>query len=556
MSLDLSDLPRNAVTQTFAFVARRGAGKTYAASRLAETMLERGDQIVAIDPVGVWWGLRLAPNAKDSGFAIPVFGGLHGDLPLEPGAGELMAHVVVERGTSAVLDVSMFRKGDRKTFVTAFAETLFHLKKSKRSPIHIFLEEAQVFVPQRVMGDEARMLGAFEDLVKLGRNFGIGITLISQRPQAVNKDALNQTECLVVLQTNGSQERKAIEQWIVDQGLDSKDLVRDLPSLPVGTAWLWSPQWLGKLEKIKVSKRVTFNASATPTGSAERDAAPKPLEPHELEAIREQMSEVVKKAQADDPKALRRRIAELEMEIRNKAPPIHEVKEVVKEVPALTASQKAYLESQLPRLSKAIQDLTERLTPKPTIIHVRNGISAASESTDPVWRAPQNGARTISDERAGAGERKMLAALASRPEPLTKPQLGVLAGYAASGGTFRTYLPRLKRLGWVEETRDGRITLTQEGRKEAGDVRPTVSIRETQDQWRQALGAGERRLLDVLLESYPNGLSKEELGQKSGYEAAGGTFRTYLPRLKRLGLVDDDNGQLRAAEALFLSRAQ
>jgi hypothetical protein len=41
----------------------------------------------------------------------------------------------------------------------------------------------------------------------------------------------------------------------------------------------------------------------------------------------------------------------------------------------------------------------------------------------------------------------------------------------------------------------------------------------------------------------------EELGEASGYEAAGGTFRTYLPKLRRLVLVDHD--QVRASETLL-----
>lgn len=48
------DLPADAVTQTFALLARRGAGKTYAAGKLAEVLLEGGAQVVVVDPVGVW----------------------------------------------------------------------------------------------------------------------------------------------------------------------------------------------------------------------------------------------------------------------------------------------------------------------------------------------------------------------------------------------------------------------------------------------------------------------------------------------------------------------
>ncbi len=111
LSKDLS-LPIDAVTQTFAFLARRGAGKTYGASKLCEEMLGVGAQVVVLDPVGNWYGLRLGADGKSKGLAIPVFGGLRGDIPLEPGAGALVADLVVDRELSVVLDVSMFRKGD------------------------------------------------------------------------------------------------------------------------------------------------------------------------------------------------------------------------------------------------------------------------------------------------------------------------------------------------------------------------------------------------------------------------------------------------------------
>lgn len=52
------DLPLEAVTQTFAILAKRGVGKTYTAKVLTEEMLKAGQQVVVIDPIGVWWGLR------------------------------------------------------------------------------------------------------------------------------------------------------------------------------------------------------------------------------------------------------------------------------------------------------------------------------------------------------------------------------------------------------------------------------------------------------------------------------------------------------------------
>jgi DNA helicase HerA-like ATPase len=123
---------------------------------------------------------------------------------------------LVDRHISVVLDVMHFRKAERTRFATAFAEQFFHRKKTARTACHLFIEEAQAYLPQMVRGDEARMVGVFEDIGKVGRNYGIGNSLISQRPQAINKDVLNQVEVLLAFQTNGPQERKAIAGWTAE----------------------------------------------------------------------------------------------------------------------------------------------------------------------------------------------------------------------------------------------------------------------------------------------------------------------------------------------------
>ena len=79
-------LPQNAAVQVYAFMGRRGSGKTFAAGRLVEQVMGAGGQVLILDPVGTWYGLRLAADGKSPGISIPVFGGLHGDIPLEAGA--------------------------------------------------------------------------------------------------------------------------------------------------------------------------------------------------------------------------------------------------------------------------------------------------------------------------------------------------------------------------------------------------------------------------------------------------------------------------------------
>jgi DNA helicase HerA-like ATPase len=164
-------LPDDAATQTYGFIARKGAGKTYAAGKLVEELLTLGAPTIVIDPVGNWYGLQIAADGRSPGFAIPVFGGEHGDVPIAVDQGDALARLLVPRRLAAVVDVSSFRKNERKRFVAEFAEALFHAAKLDPTPRTIVIEEAQVFAPQRERGSE-RLLGAIEDIVRLGRNYG------------------------------------------------------------------------------------------------------------------------------------------------------------------------------------------------------------------------------------------------------------------------------------------------------------------------------------------------------------------------------------------------
>jgi uncharacterized protein len=117
-------------------LAKRGAGKTYTAAVIVEGLLTAGLQVVVADPVGVWWGLRSSADGQQEGLPIVIIGGEHGDVPLEMGAGQIIADVIVDEGLSVVLD-----KGEQTRFMTEFAERLYH---QNRQPLHLVLDEGIV----------------------------------------------------------------------------------------------------------------------------------------------------------------------------------------------------------------------------------------------------------------------------------------------------------------------------------------------------------------------------------------------------------------------------
>lgn len=547
-------LPEEAVTETFAFIGRRGSGKTYGCGVLVEGMLDIGAQVVIFDPIGNWYGLR----AGRVRFNVPILGGEHGDIPLEPTGGSLIANIIIDKNTSAVLDLSSFTKKQRRTFVADFAERLFHRKKTKRSPLHVVFEEAQVFAPQRIPRGEERMLGAVEDIVRLGRNYGIGVSLITQRPQSVNKEVLNQVEALVVFQINGSHERKAIEAWVVHQGIDTHEMVKELPSLPRGTAFLWSPQWLGKLVKIRVLKKRSADTSATPTVSSRKHAVASttPLSKKDLATLQKAMADTVERAKENDPKELRRLIAELERQLQKV--PAARVERI--EVPVLYPTDIANIQTEIGEIKGASEMLANLAASlQKSLDRCQSAIAKQPAPPTGAQRGPTP--QRVHSGRSGPtprrtngasvhlrkGALRMLGCMgALYPTTMTKRQVAGAAKMKSTGGTFNTYWGDLRKNGFMTEVNDGRWQITDEGFTLLGASAPTMpkDMDGRLDYWRERLRAGAVRILDELHRAWifdsRAGVAKDVLATNVDMTVSGGTFNTYLGILKNNGLADKD----------------
>jgi uncharacterized protein len=559
MTLQISrelSLPAEAVSETFAILAKRGAGKTYTAAVMVEELLKAGLQVVVVDPVGVWWGLRASADGTREGLPIAILGGEHGDVPLDVAAGEIIANVVVEEGLSVVLDLSHCRKGEQTRFMTDFAERLYY---KNREPLHLVLDEADAFAPQRPMKGQERLLGAIEDLVRRGRARGLGVTLVTQRAAVLSKDVLAQAEVLVALRTIAPQDREAIDAWIRVHGTpkERETLMGSLPSLPIGTAWFWSPGWLDTFQRVRVRRRETFDSSATPRVGTSRQE-PRTLAAVDLEQLRKRLAAAMEKARAEDPRALHRRIAARE-NAEKPSPIIERV-----EVPVLHEHQVAKLEELVVTLRTVAEDVSRALAKaygqKRGQEPRTNAPLSPPErvlSLRPLSRANASGQIPASNTlQLKAGEQRMLETLLKRyPTKLTRAQLGTLAGFTPSGGTFGTYFGTLKRHGLIREAGNGDVEITPAGLEYLGSEVPNTpqTIEEVFAMWERALKRGEWRMLQALVKVHPKGLSREELGERAGYTASGGTFGTYLGTLRRNGLIEVNGEQVRACTTLFLA---
>jgi hypothetical protein len=567
-------LPIDLVTQTIGVLAKRGAGKSYTAAVLAEEMLGAALPVVIADPVGVFWGLRAAANGRDPGLPILIMGGDHGDVPLEPGSGEVVADLIVDERVSAVLDLSRLRKGEQTRFMEIFAERLY---QRNRQALHLILDEADAFAPQRPMPGEQRLLGAIEDLVRRGRARGIGLTLVTQRAAVLNKNVLTQAQVLVTLRTIAPQDRDAIDAWVEVHGTKEqrRELMDSLAALPVGAAWWWSPGWPtveGIFRRVVIRRRRTFDSSATPeVGTAA--AAPKKLAAVDLEGIRKRIASTIERARASDPKELRRRVAELEHQLAAKVAPVGREKRV--EVPVLKDAQIKRLETLAVRVESALKFHSERVVAAHATLcevlgtfgrqvrEINSAAAAAQHGPQPARlpavpalseaTRPAPASRNAGDGKATVGQgglRRMLEALAWRPEGLSTRQLGIRAGLSSRGGTFNTYLSRARSQGLLAGTAD-RLQVTAEGLAAMGTFDPPPVGEALRAFWLSELGqSGAARILRVLIERHPRSLGSAELAERAGLAGQGGTFNTYVSRLRALELVEG-RGELRASDELF-----
>ncbi len=98
------ELPADVLAEINWIAGQRGTGK----SSLAKVITEEGLKIgrcpfVVLDLTGVWWGLRLGSDGSSPAFDIPILGGLHGDISLDPKSGKMIGQLVAEHQQSFAL---------------------------------------------------------------------------------------------------------------------------------------------------------------------------------------------------------------------------------------------------------------------------------------------------------------------------------------------------------------------------------------------------------------------------------------------------------------------
>jgi hypothetical protein len=545
-----------------------GSGKSWLIRRLCEQLFGK-IPVIVIDSEGEFASLR-----ERFGYVLV---GKGGEAAAHPETAGLLAHRLLELKAWAICDIYELKPPARHRWVKNFLEAMVDAPKNLWHPTVIIVDEAHVYAPEKGQG-ESEAQGAMVDMATRGRKRGFCLVPATQRLSKLAKNlSAEMLNRLVGMTFEDIDLDRAADLLSVSRS-DRPEFQKEMRNLAPGRFY-----GLGRAiskERLLIDIGPVETSHPEP-GSAGHASGPPPT-PEKIKALLPKLQDLPKEAEQKarteaefkkEIQSLKAQVLTLQRQPQPKPAVQTMVKPVIEKVsiPLITDAQLKQLKAAADalsshakesgvRLAKAIQDLGQHIKSAIDATRVKAARPSVSvEKILPPKRVAAPMRRQDPDPAAAnssllAGERKMLGVLAQfHPGSRTKSQLGALSGYTPSGGTFGQYYGKLKRLKLVKEGIAGEISITEAGLEWFGGEIPEgpKSVEELLEMWRGKLLQGERKMLDTLVEAYPAAMTKEELGEKSGYMSSGGTFGQYLGTLRRNGLVSIDGDDVKAAETLF-----
>lgn len=527
--------------------ANSGGGKSWALRRLLEQTHGKAQHLV-LDVEGEFHTLR---ERFDYVLAARQGGDTLADVRTAP----LLARRLLELGTSAILDLYELRAHDQVRFVRLFLEALIAAPRELWHPVLVVVDEAHKFAPQK--GD-AESAAAVIDLMTRGRKRGFCGVLATQRLSKLHKDAAAEANVKLIGRAAMDVDMKRAAEEL---GFTTREDTAQLRSLKPGEFFAFGPGLSDDVVEVTIGPVETTH----PKSGQRAVAIPAPRE--RVRAVLAKLADLPKEAEqeAKTLAELRAEVAALKRQLAARPTvAVPEVKVERVEVPVLKNGQLDRLEKVGGRLEAALAMVRDAAA------DVTGAVRSARTDRVDRWKATAtpNGPASPGVRRLPArspapvsidgsptlgAERKLLVALAQRaPIRLSRAQLGTLCGLAHGGGTFGTYLSRLRSAGFIEEQGD-LLTATAAGIDAVGVIPPAPSTPEAiLEMWLENVGRNAAgKLLAELARVYPEGLTRADLGEACGIATSGGTFGTYLSRLRSNALIEERGGVVFASATVM-----
>lgn len=530
------------VEQRLLIQANSGGGKSWLIRRLLENSHGMVQQIV-IDLEGEFASLREKYDY--------LLVGREGDVPADIQTSSTLAKRLLELHADAIVDLSELKKHERIIFVKRFLDSMINSPKNLWHPVLVVIDEAHQFCPEK---ERSESTSSVIDVCTRGRKRGFCAVLATQRLSKLNKDAAAECNNKLIGRTGLDVDMKRASEEL---GFSTKEDRLSLRKLHPGQFYAFGPAISTEVIKIEVGKVSTTH----PQTGVRMQTTPISTS-NSIRKIVEHMQDLVEQShqEATTLDEYKREVQQLKTQLSIQKrlvqqPVVNVVGDVrdQKEIIHLKGVVRDF-EKRIRSIAKSagnIHRLTymDETTFQPEIVETtEKEVKRVLEDKPATPGTCMNGKNTL---RLGA--MRMLKAVASfHPKTITKHQIATVAGLSVKSGTFSTYLSELRRQGWVQETMKGLYNVSDEGIEAAGSVESMPTSHEhLLEMWKRKFRAGASRILEVVAQEYPDGLTRSEIGERTDMSMSSGTFLTYLSELRRNGLIEERNGEIKATKELF-----
>jgi len=530
--------------------ANSRGGKSYLLRKLCEKAFGL-IQIILIEPEGEYYTLRekfdflLIGNKKDGA-----------DIQVSPKIAELLANKLLESGTSAIIDLSELLTPDKIKFVKLFADKLAN-ESDKRlwHPVLVVLDEAHIFAPEKGQG-EAESLNAVMALASKGGKRGYALVAATQRPAKLSKNVTTELNTKFIGRAGGYDDIQRAKQEL------------GLPKSTSDSMFKIKHEFYAIGPALQVDGIIRIKADPVETTHKTNHLNYKTIvsTPAKIRNNLSVFDNIPEEADKElkTKQDMENKIRELEMKLRNAKPDTIVVpdkqlvdaayqrgfKECEKQIIPFTNYLKDIIKAHRVPVEKFVNEIEIILQKGDAILKQAPDLKipfSFETAKLPLGfpRSATNESKTIiqsgisSDTALTGPQRKVLTATVQRPHHRgTELQVALLSHYSPLGSAFQNPLRDLRKMGYVVLEGD-QIVATAEGIKALGSYEPMPSDNQSlQNYWLNHLAGPERKVLKPLIEAYPNPLSLEETGEKSGYSIQGSAFQNPVRNLKKVGLIE------------------
>ena len=237
--------PLELIYQVLFIGGKRGSGKSYTAGVMMEEFNRLGLQFVCFD-------------ALDAHGYIAELNGVEAISPTKSETINMrkLVEKLIKGNSSLIVNMEGLPLETQQKLVADYCETLLEMGAADDSPkrglMNVF-EECQDFVPQ--MG-RPESFSPIVRLCKLGRSKGYGVTLISQRPAAVSKEALSQASIYAVHNIINTKDLGALKEQL-SFGTDKKTIDKILSGITFaepGDLVCYAPEYFKDEGYVKIGR--------------------------------------------------------------------------------------------------------------------------------------------------------------------------------------------------------------------------------------------------------------------------------------------------------------